>query len=64
MVARSKQNVDKVKLSELDQSVLDEIKKNQEIILQIPAFSKEIVVSQATANIPNFYQIIVYCQIK
>jgi len=49
---------DKVKLSELDQSVLDEIKKNQEIILQIPAFSKEIVVSQATANIPNFYQII------
>jgi len=51
-------NVDKVKLSELDQSVLDEIKKNQEIILQIPAFSKEIVVSQATANIPNFYQII------
>lgn len=51
-------NVDKIKLSELDQSVLDEIKKNQEIILQIPAFSKEIVVSQATANIPNFYQII------
>jgi DNA replication protein DnaC len=49
---------DKVKLSELDQSVLDEIKKNQKIVLEIPNFSKQIVVSSQTAAIPNFYQII------
>jgi len=49
---------DKVKLSELDQSVLDEIKKNQTIILEIPNFAKQIVVSSQTASIPNFYQII------
>lgn len=51
-------DVDKVKLSELDQSVLDEIKKNQEIILNIPNFSKEIKVSKTTSQIPNFYEII------
>jgi cobaltochelatase CobS len=51
-------NVDKVKLSELDQSVLDEIKKNQEIVLNLPNFAKEIKVSKTTARIPNFYEII------
>jgi hypothetical protein len=51
-------NVDKVKLSELDQSVLDEIKKNQEIVLNLPNFAKEIKVSKTTAQLPNFYEII------
>jgi cobaltochelatase CobS len=51
-------NVDKVKLSELDQSVLDEIKKNQEIVLNLPNFAKEIKVSKTTSQIPNFYEII------
>lgn len=49
---------DKVKLSELDQSVLDEIKRNQMIILEIPNFPKKIEVSSNMANIPNFFQII------
>ena len=47
-------NVDKVKLSELDQSVLDEIKKNQEIVLNLLNFAKEIKISKTTARIPNF----------
>jgi cobaltochelatase CobS len=51
-------NVDKVKLSELDQSVLDEIKKNQEIVLKLPNFSKEIKVDKTTSILPNFYEII------
>jgi cobaltochelatase CobS len=51
-------NVDKVKLSELDQSILDEIKKNQEIVLNLPNFAKEIKVSKTTSQIPNFYEII------
>jgi len=49
---------DKVKLSELDQSVLDEIKKNQIVKLAIPNFPKEITIDSATAMIPNFYKIV------
>ena len=44
---------DKVKLSELDQSVLDEIKKNQTVVLEIPNFAKQIVVSSQTASKPG-----------
>lgn len=49
---------DKVKLSELDQSVLDEIKKNQIVKLAIPNFPKEITIDSDTAMIPNFYKIV------
>lgn len=49
---------DKVKLSELDKSVLDEIRRNQMVYLQIPTLSTPIVVSKATAQIPNFYDIV------
>lgn len=49
---------DKVDLSELNQSVLDEIKKNQIIVLEVPNFAKPIEVSSAVAQIPNFYEII------
>jgi len=49
---------DKVKLSELDKSILDEIKKNQVQVLEIPNFSQPIQVSSAVSKIPNFYEII------
>lgn len=49
---------DKVKLSELDQSVLDEIKKNQIVKLAIPNFPQEITIDSDTAMIPNFYKIV------
>lgn len=49
---------DKVNLSELDKSVLDEIKKNQLQILEIPNFSMKIEVNNAVSKIPNFYEII------
>ena len=48
----------KVKLDELDKSILEEIKKNQTVILEIPAFGKKIEVNSKTAKIPNFYEII------
>jgi hypothetical protein len=49
---------DKVKLNELDQSILDEIKKNQIVKLEIPNFPKPITVGKDVAEIPNFYNII------
>lgn len=49
---------DKVKLDELDKSILEEIKKNQTVILDIPAFGKKIEINSKTAKIPNFYEII------
>ena len=51
-------DVDKVKLNELDKSVLEEIKKNQTLILEIPAFGKSVQVSSSVARIPNFFEII------
>ena len=49
---------DKVKLDELDKSVLEEIKKNQTVILEIPAFGKKIEINQRLSKIPNFFEII------
>lgn len=49
---------DKVKLDELDKSILEEIKKNQTVILDIPAFGKKIEINSKTSRIPNFYEII------
>lgn len=51
-------DTDKVKLSELDQSVLDEIKKHQILKLQIPNFGQTLEVSKDVAAIPNFFNII------
>jgi len=48
----------KIKLDELDAEILEEIKKNQTIMLQIPEFSKPIEINRATALIPNFFDII------
>jgi hypothetical protein len=49
---------EKVNLSELDKSVLEEIKKNQLQILEIPQFSMKLEVNNAVSKIPNFYEII------
>jgi cobaltochelatase CobS len=49
---------EKVKLNELDKSVLEEIKKNQIVVLDIPAFGKKIEVNSKVSRIPNFYQIL------
>jgi cobaltochelatase CobS len=49
---------EKVKLDELDKSILEEIKKNQTVILDIPAFGKKIEINSKTSRIPNFYEII------
>jgi cobaltochelatase CobS len=51
-----KQN--KISLDELDKSVLDEIKKNQTVILNIPNFGLKFEVSSTIADIPNLYPII------
>jgi len=48
----------KIKLDDLDNEILEEIKKNQTILLQIPEFSKPIEINRATALIPNFFDII------
>lgn len=50
--------VDKVKLAELDNEILEEIKKNQIVYLNLPNFSKQIEVTPQMARIPNFYDII------
>ena len=49
---------DKVKLQELDNSVVEFIKKNQSVSLFIPALGKTLLVNKATSQIPNFYDII------
>lgn len=49
----------KVKVSQLDQSVLDEIKKNQTVILEIPSFGNQrIVLSKDDLDIPYFFEIL------
>ena len=49
---------EKVKLSELDDSVLKFIKENQTVELSIPNFPKKLTINKDVANIPNLYQII------
>jgi hypothetical protein len=48
----------KISLSDLDQSVLDEIKKNQMVVLSLPNFGLSISVDSTIAAIPNIYPII------
>lgn len=49
---------EKIKLEDLDKSILEEIKKNQTVVLEIPAFGRKIEVGSDTSRIPNFYDII------
>jgi cobaltochelatase CobS len=48
----------KVSLEDLDKSVLDEIKKNQTVVLNLPNFGLKFEVSSAIGDIPNIYPII------
>jgi len=48
----------KIQLDDLDNEILEEIKKNQTVLLKLPEFSKPIEITSATARIPNFYDII------
>ena len=48
----------KISLEDLDKSVLDEIKKNQTIILSLPNFGLKLEVTNAVGDIPNIYPII------
>jgi hypothetical protein len=49
----------KINLSELDAEVLEEIKKNQKVILEIPQFGDfKIEISKADANIPYFFEVL------
>ena len=48
----------KISLEDLDKSVLDEIKKNQTVILSLPNFGLKLEVSNAIGDIPNIYPII------
>ena len=49
---------DKVKLEELDEAVINFIKANQKVVLEIPNYSLKIEINSETAQIPNFYEII------
>jgi cobaltochelatase CobS len=51
-------DVDKVKLSELDQSVIDEITKNQKVTIELPAYDMKIEMKQSVAKIPNIFSMI------
>jgi cobaltochelatase CobS len=49
---------DKVQLNELDQRVIDFIKQNQKVTLELPSFGMNIEMSKADSKIPNIYSII------
>lgn len=49
---------EKVKLNQLDSSVLDEIRKNQTVRLELPQHNLSIEVNKSIAQIPNIYAII------
>ena len=51
-------DVDKVKLSELDQSVIDEITKNQKVTIELPAYDMKIEMKQSVSKIPNIFSMI------
>jgi hypothetical protein len=48
----------KISLTQLDQDILDEIKKNQIKVLEIPEFAKKLTIDSKTAAIPNFFDIL------
>jgi cobaltochelatase CobS len=51
-------NTRKINLNELDSAVLDEIKKNQTVVITIPNYGLKISMDKNTANIPNIFAII------
>ncbi len=49
---------EKVQLNELDQQILDEIKKHQRVVMELPNYGLKIEISADDATIPNLYSII------
>jgi len=50
--------IKKITLEELDKSVLEEIKRNQTVVLEIPRFGLKVSLSKEIAEIPNIFSII------
>ena len=48
----------KISLDELDRGVLEEIKKNQTVVLTLPNYDLQITMDKGTTNIPNIFAII------
>lgn len=48
----------KINLNELDKSVLDEIKRNQIVVLELPKYDLAITIDKGTSMIPNIFSII------
>lgn len=48
----------KINLDELDKSVLDEIRKNQIVVLSLPKYDLQITIDKGTSMIPNIYSIL------
>jgi cobaltochelatase CobS len=48
----------KISLSELSKEVIDEIKKNQLVILDLPQYGQQIPISKDQSKIPNIYEYI------
>jgi hypothetical protein len=48
----------KIGLDELDRNVLEEIKKNQTVVLTLPNYDLQITMDKGTTNIPNIFSII------
>lgn len=51
-------NKRKISLSELDSSVIEEIKKNQTVVLTLPRYDLQITLDKGTTMIPNIFAII------
>lgn len=49
---------EKVQLEELDEAIMQEIKRNQTIELKLPNFATPIEVTQSNTQIPHFYEIL------
>lgn len=47
-----------IRLNQLNQEVLDEIKRNQTVVLEIPSYGLQISMSKSNSKIPNIYSIL------
>lgn len=51
-------NKRKISLDELDRGVLEEIKKNQTVVLTLPNYDLQITMDKGSTNIPNIFAIL------
>lgn len=49
---------DKVQFEELDTKILEEIRRNQTVLIQLPGFAEKIEVKNEDTDIPNFWEIV------